>query len=307
MSNTIKAAIQALKGRIADAYTAISNKGGTLPVTQDSANLPTAIASIPSGISNDGFYPVEGATMAQMFQGKMIDHIDNASISTLWQYFNVNHSPYIKSVRMTALMRYDGSNTCFAYCSNLKDVDLPIVSSICAYMFDSSGVENVNAPNVTTLGYACFYGCKMKEVNFPLVNGNIPRQVFNNCFSLKKANLPLIKGFGGSALNNTYSLIDLICGANFTTNVNFYTWAPAYGLDSSRSDLVTDSEDEFGNQITNNLQQFMYNLRRHMAANLPDITGQSSLVLTFAAALKSAILADQPTADAFTNKGWTIA
>lgn len=49
MSSTIKAAIQALKSRIADAYTAISQKGGTLPATQDSANLPAAIASIPSG------------------------------------------------------------------------------------------------------------------------------------------------------------------------------------------------------------------------------------------------------------------
>lgn len=51
MSSTIKAAILALKSRIADAYTAISNKGGTLPETQDSANLATAIASIPSGSS----------------------------------------------------------------------------------------------------------------------------------------------------------------------------------------------------------------------------------------------------------------
>jgi len=49
MSSTIKAAILSLKSRIADAYTAIATKGGTLPATQDSANLPTAIASIPSG------------------------------------------------------------------------------------------------------------------------------------------------------------------------------------------------------------------------------------------------------------------
>lgn len=50
MSSTIKAAILALKGRVADAYTAIQTKGGTLPATQDSVNLPAAIASIPSGI-----------------------------------------------------------------------------------------------------------------------------------------------------------------------------------------------------------------------------------------------------------------
>ena len=49
MSITIKQAIEALKSRIADAYTAISAKGGTLPATQDSASLPAAIASIPSG------------------------------------------------------------------------------------------------------------------------------------------------------------------------------------------------------------------------------------------------------------------
>lgn len=47
MSNTIKQAILSLKSRIADAYTAIAAKGGTMPATQDSANLPTAIESIP--------------------------------------------------------------------------------------------------------------------------------------------------------------------------------------------------------------------------------------------------------------------
>lgn len=47
MSSTIKQAIEALKARIAAAYSAISNKGGTLPTTQDSENLAIAIASIP--------------------------------------------------------------------------------------------------------------------------------------------------------------------------------------------------------------------------------------------------------------------
>jgi hypothetical protein len=49
MSSTLKQAIQALKARVADAFAAIEAKGGTLPATQDSANLPAAIASIPSG------------------------------------------------------------------------------------------------------------------------------------------------------------------------------------------------------------------------------------------------------------------
>lgn len=42
-------AITAAQGRVADCYTAISNKGGTLPQTQNLANMPTAIGSIPTG------------------------------------------------------------------------------------------------------------------------------------------------------------------------------------------------------------------------------------------------------------------
>jgi hypothetical protein len=46
---SIATAITAAQGRVANAYTAISNKGGTLPATQNLANMPTAINSIPSG------------------------------------------------------------------------------------------------------------------------------------------------------------------------------------------------------------------------------------------------------------------
>lgn len=46
---SIATAITAAQGRVADCYTAISNKGGTLPATQDLANMPTAINSISTG------------------------------------------------------------------------------------------------------------------------------------------------------------------------------------------------------------------------------------------------------------------
>ena len=50
---TIASAITAAQGRVAAAYTAIENKGGTLPATQNTANLPTAIATIPTGGGGD--------------------------------------------------------------------------------------------------------------------------------------------------------------------------------------------------------------------------------------------------------------
>ena len=51
---SISSALVAAQGRVADAYTAISNKGGTLPATQNLANMPAAINSIPSGGSSGG-------------------------------------------------------------------------------------------------------------------------------------------------------------------------------------------------------------------------------------------------------------
>ena len=44
-----------------------------------------------------------------------------------------------------------------------------------------------------------------------------------------------------------------------------------------------------------------------MAANLPDRTGQTALTITFSSAVKAAINADTATAQAFSNKNWTIA
>lgn len=46
---SIASAITSAQQRVANAYTAVSNKGGTLPLTQNLTNLPTAINSIPTG------------------------------------------------------------------------------------------------------------------------------------------------------------------------------------------------------------------------------------------------------------------
>lgn len=47
---TIASEITRIKNNIASAYTALSDKGVTLPITQDSANLATSVASVPLGI-----------------------------------------------------------------------------------------------------------------------------------------------------------------------------------------------------------------------------------------------------------------
>jgi len=46
---SIQTAIENAQQKVANAYTAVDNKGGTLPATQDLANLPNAIGSISTG------------------------------------------------------------------------------------------------------------------------------------------------------------------------------------------------------------------------------------------------------------------
>jgi len=56
---SIATAIQAAQQKVANAYAAVSNKGGTLPATQNLSNLPTAINSIQAGgnITSLSVYP----------------------------------------------------------------------------------------------------------------------------------------------------------------------------------------------------------------------------------------------------------
>lgn len=48
---SIQSEITRINTNIANAYSAVQTMGGTLPATQNSANLPAAIASITNGIT----------------------------------------------------------------------------------------------------------------------------------------------------------------------------------------------------------------------------------------------------------------
>lgn len=63
---TISGAITAAQNKVASAYSSVSNKGGTIPETQNLSNLPAAIESIPSG-GGDTVYAINntGSTISQ--------------------------------------------------------------------------------------------------------------------------------------------------------------------------------------------------------------------------------------------------
>lgn len=100
---SIASAIQQKQQQVADAYTAISNKGGTLPATQDLANMPTAIGSITNinlttlSVTTNGTYtptsPYNGYSQVDV----SVNAVNNTALSitptTSAQSFTVS-APY---------------------------------------------------------------------------------------------------------------------------------------------------------------------------------------------------------------------
>ena len=102
-------------------------------------------------------------------------------------------------------------------------------------------------------------------------------------------------------LHNCNNLILLEIGAAMNSSFSIIRWSPSNALMDNSKTLLT--QEDLDNGFTSNLQKLLYNIREHIAANLIEAPN----TITFSAAVKEAILADQETADAFTNKGWTIA
>ena len=81
---SIASAITAAQGKVAAAYTAISNKGGTLPATQNLSNMPTAINSIPTSSSPIiQSLSITPSTSAQTFNASGVDGYKPVSVSAV--------------------------------------------------------------------------------------------------------------------------------------------------------------------------------------------------------------------------------
>lgn len=268
MSGTIKQAIEALKSRIADAYTAIVAKGGTLPATQDSANLPSAIVSIPAGGTTGDW--------------SNFDPVPDSSVNVLDMFLG-------RGVVFDTIT-YNG-NGLIAYAFYQR----PIVKKFIAPLWQTSG---------HTIPYYFGFCFSLLEFYAPLLKVAVGG-MFSNCSNLRLVYMPSgIETRSTGIFNNCTNLIDIVWGAA-TSNQNFATWNPTNALNASSQSLLTS--DDIAAGFTSNLEKLLYNIREHIAANLSDRTGLSSLSISFSAAVKAAILADQPTADAFTNKNWIIA
>ena len=204
-----------------------------------------------------------------------------------------NNCRQLQSVSLPNLVTISGGT--FQTCSQLQSVSLPnLVTINGGSTFQTcSQLQSVSLPNLVTIdGAYTFDSCRqLQSVSLPnlvTISGN---HTFRGCSQLQSVSLPnLVTIDGAYTFSSCPNLIDIELGAAIDASFTLSSWSPKNVLEDNAKKA-----------------QMLQNIREHIAANLPDRTGLSSLTATFSADVKAAILADTATMTAFTNKNWTIA
>lgn len=200
---SIASAITSLQSRIEDAYDAVEAKGGTLPQVQNTTNLPTAIASIPSGGASSKF----GATIDDVFQ--TVTENDETTLN-MWGG--------VTSLTFTGV-------------TTIPDNGM-------AYKFYGSPVTSVSFPAVTSAGAGSFQhafnGCtSLTSVSFPAlttVSQNLFLNAFDGCTSLTTVSFPELTSISGrSSYGNAF------IGCTNLTSVSFPKLATITGTSTFNS------------------------------------------------------------------------
>ena len=145
------------------------------------------------------------------------------------------------------------------------------------------------------------YGIPVLEtIELPKVNF-IDNYFFKRApISVKRFYCPnLSDGFRDNQMNRMVNLIDVTVIPKSSTTL-LSLWSPTNALLSDSTSLVNENES-----FSSNLEKFLYLLRTNIANNLEQTT--EGYAISFSDAVKSAILADEETTNAFISKGWTIA
>lgn len=253
-----------------------------LPSAQEVAQAVIAGTRIP--VSVDGLSLLPGTTIE--------NGLDLLCATNNITEINISRDTYLTSIFGTygSYLGYNYIVYPWALFQNLKRVIIPICS------FDAATNNIGFCDTLQNLEYVDIRNAYNFRCNRLLTGCTNLKYV--NILNLQRANTDNYRAF-----IDCPNLIDIVWGGSVATTPNLLAyWSPTNALRNDISTLVDEGET-----FANNLEKLLYNIREHIAANIPDRTGQSSLTMTFSAAVKAAILADAATMTAFTNKNWTIA
>lgn len=256
---SISSAITAAQGRVADCYTAISNKGGTLPATQNLTNMPTAINSIPSGgvstkygCTIDNFLTDNGTeVMKSDFSGvnivlpNTITSIGTRAFSYKFHYL-MEKSPVSFSAPNVTYVGARAFEYTFNNCSNITSFSITALKTVSEQSafnsaFYISSMSSASMPEIETIsGSSAFssawFGCKLNSIDFSKLKTVSANSVFSSAFAansvetgeyLTNASFQLLESIGAqnvfsSAFSKRYNLSSLSFPALKTTSFGSY-------------------------------------------------------------------------------------
>lgn len=234
---SIATAIQAAQQKIANAYTTISNKGGTLPATQNLSNLATAINSISSGSS---------ASLDALLDGSITTLESNTTSfnlvlgQPLYGWAPVA-TPYLQTVSLPNATYIVES--AFNGLTNLRTVSIPSITELGEfsegnYFAGCTSLTSVYMPNVTYIGSESFRNCSSItniDTMFTSVTG-IGYYGCANMTGLTSIHLPACRSYGNYAIANCTNVTSVDFSAATTVSIGACT-----GLSSLRKVWVPNT------------------------------------------------------------------
>lgn len=234
---SIATAITNLQGKIANAYTAIENKGGTLPATQNAENLSATINAIPGGsakfgITIDDVLTTETTgdeTALTLFAD--VTEINMPGVTNLygtWESMFAGRKK-LTSVSFPNLKDTPSFRNAFNNCTSLSSISFPELSSVSNpwySAFQRTNLTSVSFPslkNITNTFENAFTGCtNLTTVSFPeltsvAVTGAVAgfASCFSNCSKLTSVSFPKLAEVSGNGLFRAFVLNTLITSLSF--------------------------------------------------------------------------------------------
>jgi len=222
---SIATAITNLQGKIANAYTAIENKGGTLPATQNAENLSATIDGIPAGAKfgatiDDVFQTVteNDETTLNMFGG--VTDVTFTGVTKIPEYGMASkfQNTQLSSVSFPALKRAENYafENAFKGCASLTIASFPQLSTGGTSGFqsafeDCANLTNVSFPNIVApnggIFVSAFKNCSsLISISFPeaiTIGVNAFKDAFHGCTNLTTVSFPKVATITGASAFST--------------------------------------------------------------------------------------------------------
>lgn len=203
---TIASEITRIKTNIENAYTALENKGATLPDVKNSANLADTISNMSVSDSSSS----EVYTLREVADDGTIQYVTDSFTFSL-------------PSNVTAIADY-----CF-----------------CGALYGCTGLTAVDLNNITSIGYysmyQAFYNCtsltSVDLSNLTYVDGYGLRNSFTGCTNLTSVNFSSLQTVGTSSLYYAFS------GCTSLTELSFPSFTSSSGNTTSLNGMLTSVEN----------------------------------------------------------------